>query len=410
MQIEEFLKWAFAQELWSWSMLNWWIGDRPTANLTEELLVARGDEWHLRSTGGAVPTAGSGETYFKRPVFYCAENDRVLFYHGKRKQWSIFWQTSTWASARLKTSRGPHMAQEGETWSVYDGGTKKFVKDAGMKCRLLTVEEQVAMAPEHIELRREQIKKCWFLGTHGLGDYTVDSQYFKKSDEVYNDRPVYKRWHGTRFSAWTLWYDATQKVWKETLKLGVDHCKVVPMRSEPTNAMAPHLTPFLVQVATRTSPLKLMVYEKKLIDNPRDEDVDKSADWPRLVLKAVEVEGLRFVQSRNPWGSMEWNGPWSDRCDEWAANPTIAEALGVDLQFEGSFWMEALVVPRYAKMWRSSLRIAGCSLMGCTPNPPQNEQFDCNEEDFREALHFSTHNISDRLPGRFNFDGVPQNF
>lgn len=35
------------------------------------------------------------------------------------------------------------MAQEGETWSIYDGGTKKFVKDAGMKCRLLTMEEQV---------------------------------------------------------------------------------------------------------------------------------------------------------------------------------------------------------------------------------------------------------------------------
>ena len=25
------------------------------------------------------------ETYFQRPVFYCAENDRVLFYHGHPK-------------------------------------------------------------------------------------------------------------------------------------------------------------------------------------------------------------------------------------------------------------------------------------------------------------------------------------
>ena len=25
------------------------------------------------------------ETYFQRPVFYCAENDRVLFYHGHLK-------------------------------------------------------------------------------------------------------------------------------------------------------------------------------------------------------------------------------------------------------------------------------------------------------------------------------------
>ena len=43
------------------------------------------------------------------------------------------------------------------------------------------------------------------------------------------------------------------------------------------------------------------------------------------VLHAVEVEGVRLIACRNPWGSdSEWNGPWSDRSEEWKANPSIA--------------------------------------------------------------------------------------
>ena len=59
------------------------------------------------------------------------------------------------------------------------------------------------------------------------------------------------------------------------------------------------------------------------------------------VLHAVEIEGLRLVCCRNPWGNeIEWNGPWSDRSPEWKANPSIAKALNVDFQTEGSFWMD----------------------------------------------------------------------
>ena len=59
------------------------------------------------------------------------------------------------------------------------------------------------------------------------------------------------------------------------------------------------------------------------------------------VLHAVEIEGLRLVCCRNPWGNeIEWNEPWSDRSPEWKANPSIAEALNFDFQTEGSFWMD----------------------------------------------------------------------
>jgi hypothetical protein len=50
------------------------------------------------------------------------------------------------------------------------------------------------------------------------------------------------------------------------------------------------------------------------------------------VLQAKEVEGMRIVQLRNPWGEDEWGGPWSDRSDEWAANPKIQEGLKASLE------------------------------------------------------------------------------
>lgn len=59
------------------------------------------------------------------------------------------------------------------------------------------------------------------------------------------------------------------------------------------------------------------------------------------LLHAVEIDGLRLVCCRNPWGNdSEWNGPWSDRSAEWKARPEIAKALNVDFQTEGTFWMD----------------------------------------------------------------------
>ena len=55
------------------------------------------------------------------------------------------------------------------------------------------------------------------------------------------------------------------------------------------------------------------------------------------ILKVAEIDGLRMVCCRNPWGSeVEWNGPWSDRSEEWKAKPKMAEALKVDFQTEGA--------------------------------------------------------------------------
>eukprot|EP00913_Durusdinium_trenchii_P018607 g17485.t1 len=53
-------------------------------------------------------------------------------------------------------------------------------------------------------------------------------------------------------------------------------------------------------------------------------------------LHAVEVDGVRLVCCRNPWGNgHEWNGAWSDESEEWEAFPEIAKAVGYEDQNDG---------------------------------------------------------------------------
>ncbi|KAF8704580.1 Cysteine proteinase, partial [Rhizoctonia solani] len=56
------------------------------------------------------------------------------------------------------------------------------------------------------------------------------------------------------------------------------------------------------------------------------------------VIKAVEVNGKRFVRLHNPWGHHEWNGRWSDGSKEWtpewmALLPEIGHKFGNDGEF-----------------------------------------------------------------------------
>ncbi|OQS03485.1 hypothetical protein THRCLA_04210, partial [Thraustotheca clavata] len=56
------------------------------------------------------------------------------------------------------------------------------------------------------------------------------------------------------------------------------------------------------------------------------------------ILKAVKVNGIRFVMMRNPWGQHEWNGRWSDGSKEWT--PEWMAALDHKFGDDGCFWMQ----------------------------------------------------------------------
>ncbi|KAI9676754.1 MAG: hypothetical protein M1829_002849 [Trizodia sp. TS-e1964] len=55
------------------------------------------------------------------------------------------------------------------------------------------------------------------------------------------------------------------------------------------------------------------------------------------IMKAVEIGGERLLLLRNPWGKVEWNGPWSDGSKEWT--PEWMERLDHRFGNDGAFWI-----------------------------------------------------------------------
>ncbi|KAI9785388.1 MAG: hypothetical protein M1839_000407 [Geoglossum umbratile] len=55
------------------------------------------------------------------------------------------------------------------------------------------------------------------------------------------------------------------------------------------------------------------------------------------IMKAKEIDGQRLLLLRNPWGYVEWNGPWSDGSKEWT--PEWMKKLQHRFGDDGAFWI-----------------------------------------------------------------------
>lgn len=55
------------------------------------------------------------------------------------------------------------------------------------------------------------------------------------------------------------------------------------------------------------------------------------------LLRAYEGNGLKLIKLRNPWGSHEWNGDWSDKSKKWTSK--LKKELNYVDADDGSFWM-----------------------------------------------------------------------
>jgi hypothetical protein len=47
----------------------------------------------------------------------------------------------------------------------------------------------------------------------------------------------------------------------------------------------------------------------------------------------------RLLQLRNPWGTFEWKGAWSDKSSKWKKHPSIKKKLMFEDADDGCFWM-----------------------------------------------------------------------
>lgn len=186
------------------------------------------------------------------------------------------------------------MAAESEKWKVWSNEKKKFLEAADMVCRLLTVDELVALAPETILMNCEQLGHCWFEAPGAVGSKrntaSGNNECFKKTEEMKNGRPVYNAWNEkynrpvcfnnskhiclilltclpsgppclnvclnvsetvVRFSNRYLYYHSERKYW--TLGIGStdEGQNEWYLRSEPTDCYSPLVAPWRDSKTTR---------------------------------------------------------------------------------------------------------------------------------------------------------------
>ncbi|XP_008500619.2 calpain-9 [Calypte anna] len=54
-----------------------------------------------------------------------------------------------------------------------------------------------------------------------------------------------------------------------------------------------------------------------------------------------QSQEVQLIRIRNPWGQVEWNGPWSDNSLEWCSvSPSEKARLAQETQDDGEFWMK----------------------------------------------------------------------
>ncbi|KAG0238146.1 hypothetical protein BGW42_007137 [Actinomortierella wolfii] len=99
------------------------------------------------------------------------------------------------------------------------------------------------------------------------------------------------------------------------------------------------------------------------------------------VLEAVEYEGERLVHIRNPWGSVEWKGDWSDDSDKWT--PEAIEALNAHNKDDGKFWMS------YSDFLRIWTTIGRCRVFDASWNV---------------ATSWIPYNVEPKSSGRFHIE------
>ncbi|CAK9064573.1 unnamed protein product, partial [Durusdinium trenchii] len=179
LQVEEFIRWVFAEDSAT-------LGSAAAKEVVNDitLLVGGCSRWE-EFDGEYVQVKGM--SHGRRPVFYSAEHQKYLYYHGKRGQWQIHHKIGNYASCRLKTKRAAHAVgwDANEVWGVWNQSKKSFVKEPDMGVCYMpppTPEELLEAAP----LLAYQAE-CPVDDGEALG------LWFKMKERLLNGRPVYQK-------------------------------------------------------------------------------------------------------------------------------------------------------------------------------------------------------------------------
>eukprot|EP00613_Pedinella_sp_CCMP2098_P013882 CAMPEP_0171756038 /NCGR_PEP_ID=MMETSP0991-20121206/44823_1 /TAXON_ID=483369 /ORGANISM="non described non described, Strain CCMP2098" /LENGTH=467 /DNA_ID=CAMNT_0012358235 /DNA_START=28 /DNA_END=1432 /DNA_ORIENTATION=- len=89
----------------------------------------------------------------------------------------------------------------------------------------------------------------------------------------------------------------------------------------------------------------LAAYSKGKSDKDSAHGIVEGHAYSILAVKHVGMgivgKTRRFLRLRNPWGTFEWDGAWSDKSPLWKEHPDVASALHWDpnKKEDGAFWM-----------------------------------------------------------------------
>lgn len=82
------------------------------------------------------------------------------------------------------------------------------------------------------------------------------------------------------------------------------------------------------------------VNPKTVESDPRGMDAGLVRSHGYTLLRAVEADGIRLLQFRNPWGNdKKWNGDWGDDSTLWEQHPEVRAACRFSKAADGTFWM-----------------------------------------------------------------------
>lgn len=71
----------------------------------------------------------------------------------------------------------------------------------------------------------------------------------------------------------------------------------------------------------------------------KHENVGLVAGHAYSIIEVVEISNIKLLQLRNPWGSFEWKGDWSDNSTKWQEYSDIKASLAFEPKDDGTFWM-----------------------------------------------------------------------